>query len=1054
MKNRFCNKAQRCLSGRCGIAGWLLIGWLGITGWVYASGHDRDWTVTGHGGLTVQAQVIGDHVRIQFENPRGQGYILVRKVFRRALPERYRLQYTRRADPGLETDVEFRLIDPPGRSVWWVRDYASQLGSASTLIAMPSAALEYAWGPATSGLQRSGSAEWVLTPLQAGRGTVEIGALRLDALPRLAGPDRPVSIAASSAVSEHPPQQVLDGRLETSWESAGGDPNATLTLDLGGLRALGGLWLAGCTDRPAKAELWASDDARQWRPWKRSLRVSDRRFPVYLPTSEARFVQLRLSGADRDQAYCLREWSMMPATGSGHPNGFLAAVAQASPEGHYPQYLLGQQSYFTVFGSPAGGHPALLDEEGRVEFDRGGFSVEPFVYYRDQWLSWRQVTREPRQVVPGVPVPSVAWARDGLRLEVTGYKDPARSTPRVRYRISHHGEHAEPIRLLLAIRPMQVNPPWQSLNMIGGFSPIRRLEWSKGMVLVNQAQALIPSMPPATFGVQPFDQGDLVEELKAGRLPTEVVGEDALGFLSGALSWSWQLPPNGEQTLEIEQLAAAESPPPAPRAAAVRGDAQDPLARALVDWQQQLPSDLFIGPAAAQPLIDTVRANLGFILINRDPPALQPGPRTYARAWIRDGAVMSSALLSLGHARPAREFIEWYAHYQNADGSLPCCVDRRGADPLAEHDSHGEYLYSIAEYVRYTRDLDWLRRQWPSALRAVAAIKRLRESQMTAAYRSGKRSAFYGLMPASISHEGYAGHPVHAFWDDFWTLRGLKDAVWLAEMLGDRAQAPRLVRLRDAFRASLYRAVHWTLQHRQVAYFPASVELGDFDVNATAAIINLAGEGGSLPMAAIDRTFDEYGDYVRKRQAGEVAWDAYTPYELRSVEALVRLGRREQAWRLLDVLLAGQRPSAWRQWAEVVWKQPAAPKFIGDMPHAWIGAESIRAIRALFAYEREEDASLVLAAGIPEVWLATGEPIGVTRLPTPYGALTYRLRQVGTDTWQLHIEGSETVPGGWRIALPPERTLRSLEVNGRPSQAFTAHEARVERVPAEVTLRF
>src|SRR5690606_37836366 len=119
-------------------------------------------------------------------------------------------------------------------------------------------------------------------------------------------------------------------------------------------------------------------------------------------------------------------------------------------------------------------------------------------------------------------------------------------------------------------------------------------------------------------------------------------------------------------------------------------------------------------------------------------------------------------------------------------------------------------------------------------------------------------------------------------------------------------------------------------------------------------------------------------------------------YEVRIVEAMVRMGRREHALKLLNFLLKDQRPVGWNHWAEVVWRDPKLPKFIGDMPHAWIGAEFVRAVRALYVYERESDQALVLAAGIPKAWLDGGGEVGVKRLPTWYGTLNYVLRRVRT----------------------------------------------------------
>ena len=52
------------------------------------------------------------------------------------------------------------------------------------------------------------------------------------------------------------------------------------------------------------------------------------------------------------------------------------------------------------------------------------------------------------------------------------------------------------------------------------------------------------------------------------------------------------------------------------------------------------------------------------------------------------------------------------------------------------------------------------------------------------------------------------------------------------------------------------------------------------------------------------------------------------------------------------------------------------------MPHGWVASDFIRAVLDLFAYEREGDQALVLAAGVPPAWLA-GPGITVKGLRTP-----------------------------------------------------------------------
>ena len=72
------------------------------------------------------------------------------------------------------------------------------------------------------------------------------------------------------------------------------------------------------------------------------------------------------------------------------------------------------------------------------------------------------------------------------------------------------------------------------------------------------------------------------------------------------------------------------------------------------------------------------------------------------------------------------------------------------------------------------------RKYWPAVERGARFLDSLRHERMTEVYRAPDSLIFYGLLPPSISHEGYSAKPVHSYWDDFLALRGLKDATELA----------------------------------------------------------------------------------------------------------------------------------------------------------------------------------------------------------------------------------------------------------------------------------
>ncbi len=124
--------------------------------------------------------------------------------------------------------------------------------------------------------------------------------------------------------------------------------------------------------------------------------------------------------------------------------------------------------------------------------------------------------------------------------------------------------------------------------------------------------------------------------------------------------------------------------------------------------------------------------------------------------------------------------------------------------------------------------------------------------------------------------------------------------------------------------------------------------------------------------------------------------------------------------------MADRRPEAWNGWAEVVGREKREPRFIGDMPHAWISSDYIRSALDLFAYERDRDQVLVLAAGVPEAWLDTAEGVGVRDLRTAYGPLNYAYRKERRG-YVLTLGDGVTPPGGF--------VLQWAAGQGRPEQA-------------------
>ena len=967
------------------------------------------WRAGASDGVTAAARPFDGGLRLDYDFGRGSGYAFLHRPLALDLPENFEIRFRLRGE-GPANTLEIKLIDASGANVWWHRRPGLVPPGAWTTFRVRRRQIAFAWGPTQDRTLRQAAAiEFVVAAGSGGRGWLAIDDLSITplAVPP-AVPPRPIA----SATGGDGAANAVDRDPATAWTAPAG---ASLDLDLGFVREFGGLALhwAGA-DRPADYDVLLSDDGRSWRT-VREVRGGDGRTDwIRLEESEARFVRLHLLGG-RALRFPLAEVEVESVAFGETANAFVTAVAAATQRGAYPRGFVGEQNYWTLLATPAGGNGGLIDESGAIEIGRGGVSVEPFVVDGGRLVSWADVESVDTLRDGDLPIPRVTWRGPGWTLGVTAFAERDRLI--ARYAVRNAGPAARDLTLVLAVRPFQVNPPQQFLNLQGGVSPISSLAaGADGALLVNGVPAIRPADGPDTVRMATFDSGPLPQSLAtAGSAPVI----DPTGLASGALVYRLHLAPG--ETREVA-AALALAPGAAPLAPAGAASSEEAAARL---WRGQLDRVGLHGPPAAEPIFAALRSALAQILMTRDGPALRPGSRAYARSWIRDGAMMSGALLRLGHEEAAAAFLDYYAPFQFPDGKVPCCVDARGADPVPEHDSDGELIHLVAETQLYAPDPERLRRLWPRVRAAADHIETLRRQTRTAANRAGERRPYFGLLPPSISHEGYSASPAYSYWDDFWGLTGLQDAAWLAGALSRDREAASLHGRSEEFRADILASLAAQRAVHHIAFIPGAADLGDFDATSTTIALSVAGLQHGLDARQLAATFERYWAEFLARRSGARAWDAYTPYEWRNVGAFVRLGWRDRIPALLDFLMAGRRPAAWNQWAEVVGREPRAPRFIGDMPHGWVASDFINAVLDMLAYDRAGDHALVIGAGIPDAWLADGG-LRVERLRTPWGLLAFSLRADGDRVLVAYRLEGRRPPGGIVLALGPARPLAGL----------------------------
>jgi F5/8 type C domain len=969
-----------------------------------------EWQPTASGNaqivLTTAASAAGPALRMDFDFKGGKGFVVARRAVARTMPAEYAVQFRLRGH-GAVNNLELKLIDPSGQNVWRHVLKDQKLPQRWKRFVVQSRDIEFAWGPSSgAAIAQLGFIEIAIVAGEGGAGSVLIGGLEVCDLTPL----RPPVAHSSSAQPGFDAEQGLMGR---GWRPRSEDRKPWISVDCTAPRTLGGLIVEWLEKAPANGfRVRASLTGKRWKTVHAAAHAGGKRTYVYLPGLRTRFVRLEIEPPCAGASLKLEPFEF-----SRSIEAFWYAVAAAETRGWHPRWLHREQSEWTPIGTSHGTECALMNTDGMVEVRKASFSLEPMLLVGGRLFTWADVEAKQSLEERWIPVPTSTWEGRDWRLCTTA-ETTVSGTLRVRYRLDNRSQGVMAFRLFVLLRPFQVTPPWQSFRDVGGVSRMQHLIWDAASLRVDDRSCIVPTSAPSGFGAMAFDEGPIAASLAGGVLPGRSNVQDAFGFATGAFEFACSVEPqqSGERILECRPAEASAAPN-----------------ETVFDWKARIRVEQWSGNGWCTSAVEAALTATSHILVTRSGAALQPGPRRYTRSWIRDGAMMSAALLRMGHAGEVAEFIRWYAPYQRADGFVPCCVDAYGPDWLVEHDSHGELIALCADHYRFTGDKTLLEDTWMFIERAVRCIESLLGDD--------------GLLPISVSHEGYLAQPVHSYWDDFWALRGVRDAADLARVLGRNEAAAQATALAARLERSLFASIESTRARRGLDFIPGSVEWADFDPTATANAIYLFDVPDGLDRAAVERTFDKYLADWRAKRSGEVAAPNYTPYEIRIIGALVRLGRREAALELLRFFLSDRRPPPWNQWPEIAWRDHKAPAHVGDLPHTWIAAEYVLAVRSLFAYEIEARRSLVLAAGLSAEWLE-GAGVEVKAMPTLYGALSYSLRRLDARTLRFDIATKIDAP---LILRPPlGAPLHSALVNGTAVAPTAGDSVTVTHTPAEV----
>ncbi len=385
-------------------------------------------------------------------------------------------------------------------------------------------------------------------------------------------------------------------------------------------------------------------------------------------------------------------------------------------------------------------------------------------------------------------------------------------------------------------------------------------------------------------------------------------------------------------------------------------------------------------------------------LLIHTPGTCYAGPYTYKRFWFRDTAFIINALLCSGMIKRTRSIIEGFFEHQTASGYF---LSQDG-----EWDSNGQALWAMERYCALSAHS--VSQSWKDPI--IKGCNWIMQKRR----KHPPSSPFAGLMPPGFSAE-HLGLNDHYYWDNFWSIAGLRAGATLLRSLGESDLANGL----EVEREDYLRAVETSLKN----------SAGALRGQAMAASPNRRLDSGAVGSLAAGYPLEIWGPrdqrllltarylfencLVDNAFYHDISHSGINPYlSLHIAQVLMRGGDTDFS-KIMEAVASLASPTG--QWPEAIHPQTKAG-CMGDGQHTWAAAEWVVMVRNCFV--REQGEALLIGGGILPSSLHKGAQISFGPAPTLFGPC--QVSVVKEDRGRIRVSWS----GQWnQDKEPPVRVV-------------------------------
>ncbi|MFT5207247.1 MAG: hypothetical protein ACI9CF_000996 [Candidatus Omnitrophota bacterium] len=352
---------------------------------------------------------------------------------------------------------------------------------------------------------------------------------------------------------------------------------------------------------------------------------------------------------------------------------------------------------------------------------------------------------------------------------------------------------------------------------------------------------------------------------------------------------------------------------------------------------------------------------------------IYPGPYTYRRFWFRDAVFILNAMLSVGMIDRAEKMMNKFIKRQTSTGYF--------RSQEGEWDSNGQVLWIINRFYEMSGkryDHKW----FTVVQKAVHWIKNKRVSVY-------KNELHNGLLPAGFSAEHFGPNDYY-YWDDIWSVAGLRGAARYFRAFGDNKKALRA----EEEALDLFDATETSLTKVQECSGKLEMPSSPYRRMDSGAIGSIVSNYPLLSLEPKDKRVMATVEYLMNHCLidngffHDMSHSGINPYlTLHLAQVLLRAGD-DRYFDLIKAVVDLASPTG--QWPEAI--HPATKGgCMGDGQHVWAAAEWIMMVRNCFV--REESANrLIICSGIHRDWCVDGGELSFGPAPTSYGPITITVK--------------------------------------------------------------